>query len=87
MVIMLMPLREHVLETASPRNYQRRFRELAADRGLVVHDTLPDVLELSHEDRLQLYFRDGHPTSAYHSLLAESLAPALKTRLAEKASV
>ena len=87
MVIMLMPLREHVLETASPRNYQRRFRELAADRGLVVHDTLPDVLELSHEDRLQLYFRDGHPTSAYHSLLAESLAPALKTSLAEKASV
>lgn len=78
------PLYQYVEETSSPDAYQRRFRELAADTGAMLHDPLPDFHRVPRADRRQLRFaRDIHPTPAWHRVMADSLAPRLESLMRE----
>ncbi len=86
-LLMLIPMPQHVRKTASPTNYQNRFGELAAEEGLEVHDTLADTLAVPAADRrLFHYSSDGHPTPAYHEVLAGSVAPKVEELLARGSS-
>jgi len=84
-VLMPIPLYQHVERTASPRKYQARFRELAQQTGATVHDPLPDYLEVSRQERRGFRFKtDVHPTPASHRLLAESLASCIRGFMDER---
>lgn len=81
-IIMPIPLYQHVEGTATP-NYQTKFAGLARDAKVTVHDPLTDYQRLSREQRRAMRFAvDVHPTPAHHLLLAESLAKAVRDRLA-----
>ena len=81
-LLMLIPMPQHVRATATPSNYQDRFAELADETGLPVHDTLADTLAFPASDRQGFHFAsDGHPTAAYHRILAESVAPDVEDAL------
>jgi carbamoyltransferase len=84
-LLMPVPLYQYVEETSSPEGYQQRFRELAADTGALLHDPLPDFHRLGRAERRQLRFgRDIHPTAAWHQVMADSLAPRLRSLLAAR---
>jgi carbamoyltransferase len=82
-VIMPIPLYQHVEETSDASGYQARFRELAAELGCTLHDPLPDLLQYSAAERRGFRFeKDIHLTPAAHEALAESLAPTVEKSLA-----
>jgi hypothetical protein len=77
-LLMPLPLYQHVEETASAANYQRRFAELAAEGGFALHDPLPDLLRYPLAERRAFRFKtDVHPTRALHRAIACSAAPAV----------
>ncbi len=77
------PLYQHIEETASPVAYRARFRELASSSGAILHDPLDDLLSYTLEERRGFRFKnDVHPTPAGHRALAESLVPAVRSALA-----
>ena len=79
-ILMPIPLYQHVEENASPKHYQARFREVAAETGAILHDPLIDLASYSKEDRRNFRFnKDIHPTPQYHMALADSLAPVLRS--------
>jgi hypothetical protein len=83
-ILMPLPLYQHVEGTSDPSAYQARFRELAADTSCLLHDPLPDLRTYSSKERRAFRFpKDIHPTSALHQAIASSLAPALAGVLAE----
>jgi hypothetical protein len=83
-VVMPIPLYQHIEGTASARSYQARFAELCRDAGCTLHDPLPDLLRYSAEERRAFRFPiDIHPTPAGHEALARSLAPTLSRLLGD----
>ncbi len=77
------PLYQYVEGSASPQAYQARFAELSAPPRIAIHDPLPDLRRHPAEARRGFRFRiDPHPTPAGHRALAESLATALRPRVA-----
>jgi carbamoyltransferase len=79
-----LPLYQHVEEICDARAYQARFREVAAAAGCVLHDPLPDLLAYSSAERRGFRFgQDWHPTTAGHAALAGSLAPIVRRLLGD----
>ena len=82
-VLMPIPLYQHVEETSDAAPYQARFRELAVELGCALHDPLPDLLRYTLEQRRRFRFKnDIHPTPEGHEALACSLAPVIEQILA-----
>lgn len=79
-VIMPIPTARHVEEVSAAEHYQARFREVEDPPRVTVHDPLPDVQAYPMEERLKFRFsdEDDHPTKAYHRVLGESLASAVR---------
>ena len=78
-VLMPLPLPQHLDETCDAAPYQARFAELAAELGCTLHDPLPDLL--SYDRHIRRTFRweiDIHFTPAGHRAIATSLAPVLE---------
>jgi lysophospholipase L1-like esterase len=85
-VIMPIPLYQHVEETSAASAYQERFRELAMELGCTLHDPLPDLLRYDTAQRRRFRFQtDGHPSPEGHAALARSLAPVIERVLARGA--
>lgn len=73
-IVMPLPLHQHVEGASDPDNYQARFRELTGELGVTLHDPLPDLLRYSPEQRRRFRFeKDVHPTPEGHAALADSL--------------
>ena len=84
MVLLPIPLPQHLDETSDPAAYQARFAELAAELGCHLHDPLPDLLAIAPPDRRQLRWqKDIHFTPAGHVALAKSLASSIAPILAQ----
>jgi lysophospholipase L1-like esterase len=82
-VIMPIPLYQHVEGTASSRAYRTRFSQLCASLGCVMHDLLPDLQKYSQEERRRFRFPvDVHPTVEGHAAIAGSVAPTIASMLA-----
>ncbi len=82
-VLMPLPLYQHVEGTADPGAYRRRFRELAEEGGFVLHDPLDDLLAHDAETRRGFRFKlDVHLTPAGHRAIAQSLASTLRPLIA-----
>jgi lysophospholipase L1-like esterase len=82
LLVVPLPLYQHVEETADAIAYQQRFRELALETGIAVHDVLPDLRRYSMEERRGFRFAtDVHLTPAGHQAVARSLAPAVNALL------
>ena len=81
-LLMPIPLSQHVEETASAAGYQARFREAAQANGCLLHDPLPDLQAYSGEERRAFRFeKDIHLTPAGHAALAKSLLPVVSRLL------
>lgn len=77
-VLMPLPLYQHVEGTADPAPYRQRFREVAADGGFILHDPLDDLMTYSAADRRAFRFKtDPHLTEAGHAAIAASLKKTL----------
>ncbi|WP_181372950.1 SGNH/GDSL hydrolase family protein [Massilia glaciei] len=77
-VLMPLPLPQHLDQQCDARPYQARFAELAQELGCTLHDPLPALLE--YEAPVRRAFRwqqDIHFTPAGHQALADTLAPVL----------
>jgi hypothetical protein len=82
-VLMPLPLYQHVEGTADPSAYRLRFRELAQEGGFVLHDPLDDLLAHDGEARRGFRFKsDVHLTPAGHRAIAQSLAKTLRPLVA-----
>ncbi len=85
-VVMPLPLYQHVEGTASPRPYQARFAEFCAESGCTLHDPLPDLLRYPPDQRRGFRFPfDVHPTPEGHAAIAKSLAPTVASVLSRGA--
>ena len=79
-IVCPIPLYQFIEGTASARGYQERFAELAAVPGVTVHDPLPDFQRHPPGERRRFRFAgDTHLTAAGHRVLAESLAPRIRS--------
>ena len=77
-MVVPLPLHQFVERTSSPASYRRRFEELAAGTGCLLHDPLQDLWAHPRKDRRAFRYRDDvHMTRAGHRAVAESLAPAV----------
>lgn len=77
-VLMPLPLPQHLDQVCDASAYQARFAELAAELGCTLHDPLPDLL--AYDKTVRRGFRwptDIHFTPEGHLALARSLAPVL----------
>jgi len=82
-VIMPIPISQHMDGLSNPAPYQARFRELAAELGCTLHDPLPAMLNYSLEERRQFRWeKDPHYTPKGNEVVASSLAPVLEQLLA-----
>jgi lysophospholipase L1-like esterase len=83
-MLMPIPLPQHLDQTCSAEACQARFAELAADLGCVLHDPLPDLLRIAPAERRRLRWeKDIHFTPAGHEVLARSMEPVLGRMLAQ----
>jgi carbamoyltransferase len=79
-----LPLPQHLDQTCSAAGYQARFAELAQDLACALHDPLPDLLRIAPAERRRLRWeKDIHFTPAGHDALARSLAPEMARMLAQ----
>lgn len=86
-VLMPLPLPQHIDETCDASGYQARFAELAAELGCTLHDPLPDFLRHSKAARRRFRWEtDIHFTPEGHRVLADSLAPVLENLLRSSAA-
>jgi carbamoyltransferase len=82
-ILMPLPLPQHIDETCDASGYQARFAELAAELGCTLHDPLADFLACPKAQRGRLRWeKDVHFTPEGHALVAASLAPVLERVLA-----
>jgi carbamoyltransferase len=83
-VLMPLPLPQHLDQVCDAGAYQARFRELAADLRCTLHDPLPHLLAYPKDERRAFRWEtDIHYTPAGHRALALSLAPVLARLLAQ----
>ena len=76
------PMYQHVEQTASAENYQRRFQELGGLDRVAVYDPLPRFWAETPEARRKMRFaRDPHLTVYGHQVMADALAPAISSPL------
>ncbi len=81
-LLMPIPMHQHVEGVSDAEPYRARFVELAAEAGCLLHDPLPDLQRHPEAERRSFRFaHDPHPTRRGHEVLAASLQPALKTAL------
>ena len=81
-ILMPLPLYQHVEGNSDPTSYQERFKELADDTGCLLHDPLTDLLKYTTEQKRNFRFEhDIHLTPEGHRAIADSLAPAIKKLL------
>jgi carbamoyltransferase len=79
LLIVPLPLAQHIDEVASPAGYRARFAELQRPPAIAVHDPLPDLLRYPRATRRGFRFPvDVHPTAEGHRALAASLAPTIR---------
>jgi lysophospholipase L1-like esterase len=84
-VLMPLPLPQHIDEECDATGYQVRFAELAAELCCTLHDPLPDFLTYSKAYRRRFRWeKDIHFTPKGHSVLARSLTPVLEHLLATR---
>lgn len=77
-VVMPLPLPQHMDKVCDAAPYQARFAELARATGCILHDPLPQLLALGEVERRALRWPvDIHYTPAGHAAIAQSLAPVL----------
>ena len=78
MVIVPLPIYQHVEGTADAAPYLARFRELGKRTGRPILDVLPALQRHGRAERRQFRFGDDpHPTIQGHQALADAIAPAL----------
>jgi lysophospholipase L1-like esterase len=81
-VLMPLPLPQHLDQVCDAAPYQERFAELARETGSTLHDPLPELLAYGHSERRAFRWQtDIHFTPAGHLALARSLAPVLDRML------
>lgn len=86
-LLLPIPLPQHLDQTCDAAPYQARFAELAADLGCALHDPLPGLLRIAPAERRRLRWeKDIHFTPAGHEALARSLEPVLAGMLAQRPS-
>ena len=84
-VLLPLPLPQHIDEVCEASGYQARFAELAAELGCTLHDPLPHFLTYAKAHRRRFRWeKDIHFTPEGHSVLARSLAPVLEQLLARR---
>ncbi len=86
LLVMPIPMPQHVDGTASSKQCRRRFEELREHPRIAVHDPLPDLRR--HPASVRRGFRhplDPHPSPAGHRALAESLAPRIRALVRHEA--
>jgi hypothetical protein len=77
-VLMPLPLTQHLDGVSDARPYQDRFRELADELGCTLHDPLPAMQQHSlRERRTFRWEKDEHYTPRGNQVVAESLTPVL----------
>jgi carbamoyltransferase len=83
-LLMPLPLPQHLDQTCDPSGYRTRFTELSGELGCYLHDPLPDLLDIPPAERRRLRWeQDIHFTPAGHEAIARSLAPAMARILAQ----
>jgi carbamoyltransferase len=83
-LLLPIPLPQHLDQTCDAAPYQARFAELAAELGCALHDPLPGLLRIPPDERRRLRWeKDIHFTPAGHEALARSLEPVLAGMLAQ----
>ncbi|MGZ8289091.1 MAG: SGNH/GDSL hydrolase family protein [Telluria sp.] len=81
-VLMPLPLPQHLDGVCDAAPYQARFAELAAELKCTLHDPLPAFMRYPAPERRDFRWEtDIHYTPAGHRALAESLVPVLKRLL------
>jgi lysophospholipase L1-like esterase len=84
-LLMPLPLPQHLDQVCDAAPYQARFAELADELGCRLHDPLPDLLRYPVAERRRLRWeKDIHFTPAGHEALARSLEPVLTQMLAQQ---
>lgn len=84
-VLMPLPLPQHLDEVCDPGPYQARFAEVAAETGCTLHDPLPALLAYERAQRRAFRWEtDIHYTPAGHRAIADSLVPVLERLLASR---
>jgi lysophospholipase L1-like esterase len=85
-VLMPLPLPQHLDQVCDAAPYQARFAELAAELNCTLHDPLPIFLRYGKTERRRFRWEtDIHFTPEGHRALADSLAPVLERTLAQPA--
>jgi hypothetical protein len=78
-LLLLIPHETALMKSSDPRNYQRRFHELAKDTGCHVFDPLRDLLRLDAAERGGLWSSAyGHLSVQGHEAIARLLVPVLQ---------
>jgi lysophospholipase L1-like esterase len=78
LLVVPLPLYQHIERTADASAYRQRFRELTEETGIAVHDVLPDLWRYGTDERREFRFpNDVHLTPSGHTAIARSLAPAV----------
>ena len=86
-VIMPLPLPQHLDQTCDASAYQARFAELTAELGCTLHDPLPALLQYDPVRRRRFRFpTDPHFTPEGNEVIAESLKPVLSKLLGQSHS-
>lgn len=81
-VLMPLPLPQHLDGVCDPEPYQQRFAELAGALGCTLHDPLPAFLAFDAATRRAFRWQqDIHFTPAGHQALAATLEPVLRSLL------
>lgn len=84
-LLMPLPLPQHLDEVCDAGSYQARFAELAAELKCALHDPLPDLLAYDRAVRRRFRWEtDIHFTPEGHAALARSMAPAVERLLASR---
>lgn len=79
MLLMPVPLYQHLEGMSDPSHYQARFREVVDATGCLFYDPLSDLLKYSLGQRRKFrYKKDVHFTPEGHAALADCLTPVLK---------
>ena len=78
-LIVLLPLDSALSGLSDPAGYQTRFRELAAETGCHLFDPLPELLQLSTNERRSFWSESyGHLSPDGHAAIARLLAPVVQ---------
>ena len=76
------PLYQHVEGISPPEHYSKRFAELSMELGCSFYDVLPDLLGLPLSQRKGLRFAsDNHLTEVGHATFADLIYPHLRSLL------